>query len=348
MEADRGHRGGPSVGRGVDHDGPAGIDGSPERGLVERVVVVAAMVLVVCGGGGFVLGLLGSWWWWFDLYAHFRLQCAASLAVGLGFAVAAWHRPLVAAAGLLLLADVASLTPHLVPEHRPSAGQPLRLADFNVLTRNPRKADVVGWIAATGADVVMLQEVDDRWAAALAATPGYRVVDVLPRPDNFGLAALVREGAAVEVLATERPTFEGLPALVVHLRHEGRELALMGLHTLPPGSGEYAAIRDGQLAAVAAWATTQASAGRAPVVVGDLNATPFSAGLRPLREAELRDSLDAGGLLWAGSWPDLPGPFRIAIDACWHDAALVTVSRTVGPALGSDHRPLEIALAWAR
>ena len=137
------------------------------------------------------------------------------------------------------------------------------------------------------------------------------------------------------------------PALALQLRHEGRALALLSLHTLPPVSRANAATRDEQLRAAADWSTEQVEAGRAPVLLGDLNATPFSAGVRPLRTVGLRDSLAPGGLLAAGSWPALPGPLRIAIDHCWHDAGLVTVRRVVGPALGSDHRPLEVALAWA-
>lgn len=323
-------------------------DRDPLRAAVERAAELAAATCLVGGGGAFGLGLLGGWAWWLDLFAHFRLQTVVALAVALLLAAAARHRPMVAAAGLLLLADLATVAPHLISESRPGVGTPIRVAAFNVLSSNRGDAGVAAWIAGSGADVVVVQEVTDRWATSLATVPGYRLVEVLPRRDNFGLAALVREGSAVELRETERTTFEGVPAVVVQLRHGGRDVALLGLHTLPPASADYAAIRDAQLAAAARWATTQVAAGRAPVVVGDLNATPFSAGLRPLREAGLRDSLDAGGLLWAGSWPDLPGPFRIAIDACWHDAALVTVSRSVGPPLGSDHRPLEIALSWAR
>ena len=114
--------------------------------------------------------------------------------------------------------------------------------------------------------------------------------------------------------------------------------AVLQRRSAPPPAGR----RLAQLAAAG-----QVEAGRAPVLLGDLNATPFSAGVRPLRTVGLRDSLAAGGLWTAGSWPAWPGPLRIAIDHCWHDPGLVTLARTVGPALGSDHRPLEVALAWA-
>lgn len=316
--------------------------------MFERALVVMIVLLLAGGGLGLGLGLLGSFAWWLDLFAHFRVQCAGALGLALVLAGLARRGSLAATAGLLLLADLALLVPYAIPEARPSVGTPLRLAHLNVLSSNRQHADVLAWIAGTGADLVLLQEVDPRWAEVLATVPGYRTIDVLARPDNFGLAALVRERSALEVVAHERPMFAGLPALGLHLRHEGRELALLSLHTLPPVSREYATTRDAQLMAAANWSAMQVEAGRAPVLLGDLNATPFSASIRPLRAAGLRDSLAAGGLLAAGSWPDLPAPLRIAIDHCWHDPGLVTMARTVGPAVGSDHRPLEVSLAWAQ
>ena len=315
--------------------------------MFARVLGTVSALLLVGGGLGLGFGLLGVFAWWLDLFAHFRLQYAGMFGLSLVLAGLARRGSLAATAALLLVAELALLAPYAISEERASVGAPLRLAHLNVLTSNRQHAEVAAWIAGTGADVVLLQEIDPRWATALAAVPGYRVVDVLARADNFGLAALVREGSAVEVVAHERPVFAGLPALALQLRHEGRALALLSLHTLPPVSRANAAARDEQLRAAADWSAAQAEAGRAPVLLGDLNATPFSAGVRPLRTVGLRDSLVPGGLLAAGSWPELPGPLRIAIDHCWHDAGLVTVRRAVGPALGSDHRPLEVALAWA-
>ena len=316
--------------------------------FLDRVLVPLCVVLVVGGGVGLGLGLLGAFAWWLDLFAHFRVQYAGALLLALLLAGLRRRGSLAAVAGLLLIAALALLAPYAVPEDRSSVGPPLRLAHLNLLTSNRQHDAVLAWIAGSGAELVLLQEVDPRWAAVLATAPGYRLIASVPRNDNFGLAALLREGAAPELLASERLIFADLPALALRLRHDGRELALLSMHTLPPVSRAYAETRDAQLVGAARWAAAELEAGRAPVLLGDLNATPFSAGVAPLRSAGLRDSLLAGGLLSAGSWPDLPGPLRIAIDHCWHDPRLVTVVRRVGPALGSDHRPLEVSLAWSK
>lgn len=313
-----------------------------------RTTLVTLILFTIVGAGlASGLGLLGRWAWWLDLFAHFQLQCAAALLLALLLALLARRRRLALAAGVLLAVHLALLAPYAVPGDRSFVGPPLRLAHLNLLTSNDRHAEVVAWVASSGADVVLLQEVDARWAAVLAATPGYRPIELVPRADNFGLAALARVDTSLELVASERRDFAGLPALALQLRHHERALALLSLHTLPPISAGHAATRDAQLVAAGAWASGQIAGGAAPIVLGDLNATPFSAGVAPLRAAGLRDSLLAGGLLAAGSWPDLPWPLRIAIDHGWHDPRLVTVSRHIGPALGSDHRPLTLELAWA-
>jgi endonuclease/exonuclease/phosphatase (EEP) superfamily protein YafD len=225
---------------------------------------------------------------------------------------------------------------------------PLQLAHFNLLASNRSHAAVTTWITGSGAALVSLQEVDDRWAAVLAAVPGYRLLHALPRTDNFGLAILLRDDA-LSMMPTVAPLeLAGMPALAVQLQHAGRPITVLSLHTLPPVSRRYAETRDAQLAAAAAWAQAQRDEGLTPVILGDLNATPFSSGLAPLIAADLQDSLTAGSLWTAGSWPDLPWPLRIAIDHCWHDAGLVASDRVIGPALGSDHRPLRLDLRWAR
>lgn len=311
--------------------------------MVRRLVALGTVLLALA----WLLGLLGGLHWRLDLLAHFRVQMAGvALALGLVAAAArAWRW--AALAGGLLAGLLAGFVPYLGSAGAAS-GPRLVLAHFNVLSSNTRYADVAAWISGSGADVVFVQEVDPEWATALARVPGYRVVEVVARADNFGLAVLASETTAAEILGVERaPEIGEVPALVVALRHAGRELAVLSVHTLPPVSATYAATRDAQLVAAAIWARAQQATGRAAVVLGDLNATPFSAAMAPLKAVPgLRDSLQGGlRLLSAGTWP--AWPVRIAIDHCWHADALVAVDRVVGPALGSDHRPLVVSLAWA-
>jgi endonuclease/exonuclease/phosphatase (EEP) superfamily protein YafD len=108
-----------------------------------------------------------------------------------------------------------------------------------------------------------------------------------------------------------------------------------------PVGREGAARRDRQLRAVA-----DAVARGAPgptVVVGDLNATRWSAGFAPLIGAGLRDSATGWG--WQPTWPADLGPLGVPIDHVLHSPDLRVVSRSVPAWPGSDHRAVQAVLA---
>jgi endonuclease/exonuclease/phosphatase (EEP) superfamily protein YafD len=81
------------------------------------------------------------------------------------------------------------------------------------------------------------------------------------------------------------------------------------------------------------------------LIVGDFNATASSAILR-------RFSKEAGVVnapARIGTWFDpLPGLFRLAIDNAFTGPGLTVTHRRVGPANGSDHRPIVVTVARTR
>ncbi|PCC74444.1 hypothetical protein NAEX_07540 [Nannocystis exedens] len=305
-----------------------------------------SLVLVVGTCLFSLAGHLGALDWRLDLASHFRPWYAVAAALALVLAAALRRRRLAVAAALLLLAELWQVAPLWLA--RPlAAGEPaLRLVHFNGLSSNPRKAEAVAWLAGTAADVVVVQEVDADWAAALAAMPDHVALESVLRADNFGMTLLVRHGFEDMVVRTWREDLvPGIPTLAAELAVAGRRIALLAVHTLPPVSRDYAERRDAQLARAAAWAREQRGAGRLPVIVGDLNTSPFSAPLRRLlTDGGLVDSQRGFGL--QASWPVGPVFPRIAIDHCLHDPALVTAARALGPALGSDHLAVRVDLAW--
>jgi endonuclease/exonuclease/phosphatase (EEP) superfamily protein YafD len=328
---------------------PAASDPHPVRPrarLPARVLsgLTIALVLGTCLFS--LAGHLGALDWRLDLASHFRPWYAAAAALALVLAAALGRRRLAAAAGVLLLAELWQVAPFWLA--RPSAaGEPaLRLVHFNGLSSNPRKAEAVAWLAGTGADVVVVQEVDADWSAALRAMPDHVALESAPRADNFGMTLLVRHDFKDRVVRTWREDLAPeIPALAAELTVRGQSIALLAVHTLPPVGRDYAERRDAQLARAAEWAREQREAGRVPVLVGDLNASPFSAPLRRLlADGGLVDSQRGFGL--QASWP-VGHPFPpIAIDHCLHDPALVTAARALGPALGSDHLAVRVDLAW--
>jgi endonuclease/exonuclease/phosphatase (EEP) superfamily protein YafD len=83
----------------------------------------------------------------------------------------------------------------------------------------------------------------------------------------------------------------------------------------------------------------------APVLlVGDLNATPWSHGMRLLR-----DGTDLGyrspDPAWTATWYSFY-LLGIPIDHALATPPLVIARREIGPSVGSDHRPQLLEIGW--
>ncbi|MFI4859798.1 MAG: endonuclease/exonuclease/phosphatase family protein [Phycisphaerales bacterium JB063] len=306
------------------------------------------------------VSLLARFDWRWDLLTHFRFQYLVVFAVATpSLWLLRWRRmAMIAMAGLLLNAwfvlpiYLPSSDTRRAAELQADAQAPsLMVLHFNVHTSNARKQDVAAMIQTSGADVVFLQEINRAWVDALdAELAGYESVLIDPRSDNFGIGMWLRAGSVVTVrqarlvdVSDGRAQVNAIDATLEV--SGGASVRILAMHTLPPLSGDYASARDAQLAG--AGAVAQSTQGPF-VLIGDLNATPWSASYRRLVKAGgLTDSL-RGRAGWpthapGASWPaGLVSLGMIPIDHCLTAGGAVVVERRLGDATGSDHQPMMV------
>ena len=294
-----------------------------------------------CLGVVTVAGFFGGSWWVLDLLAGFRHQLAVALAFcALVAAFARWRRTAVVI-GVLAAVNLALVMPLYIGPSRPETGE-LRVLSFNVLGSNRRYAEVVDFIRASSADVVVLHEVTRRWedaieeAAATFDDWAYEVTEARGRGDLFGSMVLVHGGAAVESFGFALTD----PRAIEILLPDG--VAVLAIHPLSPSSEFRARQNDRQLLFAAEWAAGQDGP---TIVVGDFNATPWSFPFRRLvASTDLSNSARGFGLDL--SYPADGNPFvRVPIDHLLFSDDLAVVDRRLGPAMGSDHFPLTVDLA---
>ena len=227
-----------------------------------------------------------------------------------------------------------------VVEITPAAGgTALRLLLFNVFTDNLNSAAVLELVRRETPDVVILQEIDDRWAAEVqgleAILPHSKVIT---RTDNFGIGLWSR----LPLARAEEIAFGDyeLPSIHASVQVAGREITLVATHPMPPASAAGFAERNAQLSMIAA--LVQRSAAPA-IVIGDLNTTmwsPYFAKL--LRESGLADARKGFGIL--PTWPAGAPVLRIPLDHCLASPSLRVMGIRTGQAIGSDHLPLIVDL----
>lgn len=310
------------------------IIGRPQfRGLLESAAWLALPAAAT--------SLLDSWGWPWELPAHFRVQF--SLALVAGAVIWLIFRHWIRAAVFLLAALVMWClcgAPLPIPDTRTSEREErtFRICSFNVHTANRDFAATINFLRTNRFDAVFLMEIDGGWLSALEELrQEYPFFLARPRSDNFGVALLSRHAPRRQEIVTIGAA--GVPSVDVDL---GR-IRLFGTHPLPPGSREMATLRNEQLLHVAA----RLKAASRTVLVGDLNCTPWSSPFRQFEnESGLRDT--SGHFSWQPTWPSpLPSMFRIPIDHALVSTDIVCITRSVGPDLGSDHRPLLVEIASA-
>lgn len=304
--------------------------------------LVDILFLGACAGTW--LGFMGGLHWVLDLFSHFRWQYLPITALGIG-----WCLGLRRSGGLLLFCGLSFLTNGWElyrmrgePTVQPQEGNALRIVSLNVLAGNPNKKEVVDYLRSARADLIFLMEVDEAWEVALRPLLGshpHQAVHL--QAAQFGLALYSRV-----VIQDARVFFTSetaTPSLKLRLVHEGRELIFIGTHPAPPLGAALAASRDGQLRGLAGYVREI----KMPVVlVGDLNATPWSYGVKLLREGTQLSFRSPDG-------PSMPTWQAGTICALPIDHALCTpplrISRRVISAdVGSDHRAQELEVRWEK
>ena len=296
-----------------------------------------------------VAALLAPFGWPFELFAHFRWQlafatlCFVPLVLlrrsGLVFAAAVVC--VVAQALPLLVTPSRSAVAERAAEPCRGAEPQLRVVSLNLQFRNAEHERVLDWLRSHPADVVVLQELTPAWAAVLATTlDEYPHRFALTREDPYGIGLLSRtpleQARAVDFAG------DGLPSAVATVHIDGRPVQVIGVHTHWPVLPSLQQARDLGLR----HAAKQVRFAPGPsVLAGDLNLTPYAPTFATLlRDSGLQDAF--AGQRWRPTWRATFWPLALPIDHVLVPAQACVVSADVGADVGSDHRPVYVALRW--
>lgn len=314
-----------------------------------RALTIGLTAAVALLAGTTLAGFLAEQWWVFELASNLRLHLALALLAGAAALVGIRRVPVaiaaLGAAALNLAVIAAAFTgPQPAAAASLGAGAPsLEVTFFNTKIVHADMDATIELLGSRGDDVVVLAGGFTGWVDAIEAAD--LDLHLLAGPhthDGLELIALARDAdAEVEVhwLGAERRD------VFVEVRTEvdGLPVRVLGTHVVSPRTSPRATRRNAMLEWIPGWV----SGGSSPaVVIGDLNATPWSPVLRRVTgEAGLVDSQ-----LGHGFQPSYPASLRwfgLPIDHVLHTRDLTTVERHLGPSLGSDHRMVHAELTLA-
>lgn len=270
--------------------------------------------------------------WIVDLAVHWQWLYAALFAIAC-LAGAFWQRR-----WLLLLPLCALPVLTASPRLPRAADDPpaLRIAFANVHVSNRDPAPLLAWLAHEPVDLLAIAELSPAYAAALeAGTPDelqHRSLYPLSTPWGLGLLS---KHPLRDIRLIHAP--DGVARLQASVEIDGRQVQLTVTHPKPPVTAQLQAARDALMETVVRSMPSGPS-----IVVGDINATPWS---RPLLQAASQGLKRATGLepTWPAWWRLRPG---IPIDHVLGSTHWSVGKTAHGPGTGSDHRPVRAELHW--
>lgn len=279
-----------------------------------------------------LLGLLSHWQW-----GYVVLGTLAAMGAVFAGRRSAWL------ALLLVHASWWCQLPAAPAATQAQAASPaLTLGAVNLHYDNTQMQPLLDWLHSPSAPhVVVLHEFTPEHQQRLLREGGDALRQRYPyqswhaQPDQFGMALFSRWPLHnTRWHVGEAP--EMTPQLHTQLHWQSQVVALAAVHPMPPVSASYAQLRD---QSVLAAAQHVAADGQLGIVAGDLNDTPWGAGMRALAPWVRR----ASGL--APTWPNAWGWGSILpLDHVLVTAQWRVQQRHWGPDVGSDHRPVVVSL----
>lgn len=305
-------------------------------GLLGALGFVAAIISLA--------GFLGELAWWLEILSHFRVQFALCfLLLAMVFAAGRKTRPAASALALALVNALPVLLFRLPPAPPPSNASPVfRAMLINVNSHSGNPAAVGAIIASSRPDILVLEEISDRWLHALApALESYPHRKTAPRHDNFGIGLFSRH--PIESSRIVPFGMVDIPSVFAECRIGLQRLAVVATHPMPPGNAMLAAERNRHLD----WMARELTSLSGPVLLlGDLNTTPWSPVYRRFAlNSGLRNS--AQGRSIRPTWPAPLPLLWIPLDHVMHSPGIAIHDHQVGPDAGSDHLPVRVDFSLA-
>lgn len=304
-----------------------------------HLVSTASAVAIVASTLALLVGLGSSELWLCDLFANFRIQAGAAVIVLIPIQLLL-KRFTLPIASMLVLAPGIYLTYDASPTVRlDSSTQQLNLVSLNLGPRYSNAQLVSDYLTETKADILFLQEFSPAWELALTELAAHYPYSVLvPRPGSYGLAVYSLHpitDSTVGTLVVPR-----IPLIRASLRINQLSMEVTAVHLLTPVHPRSFRRRNAQIDVIADLAN---QTGKKAVFCGDWNLTPWSGQYRKIIDAGLTDGLAIDRL--KATWPSDLGRLGIPIDHCFVSEGIMIQSKSIGPDVGSDHRPISLEIS---
>lgn len=304
---------------------------------MQKTLLKLTYFLWICSIMLLGIGLLSPFYWLFDLISSFTLQLSIATVF---FSIILIFKKKYLVGGIaivLVLLNFLRFLPNDIRTEEIADRDKLTFASMNLLSTNFNSAEVVDYIKALDADVVLILEYTNFWDQALKEGIGndysYSVNKI--QDDNFGIALFSKHRMLNYRIMDFTNSY--FPMVNCKIDFKGTSLNIFGVHLENPMGPNNHKVRSYQIQQSINHLKNMDDV----IFIGDFNMTPYSNDFQRIEsKLNLTDTRHSIG----ASWPSFFWPLQIPIDHCFISPSFKLINRTKGPSMGSDHYPIIIEL----
>jgi endonuclease/exonuclease/phosphatase (EEP) superfamily protein YafD len=282
---------------------------------------------------GSVLAFLHDGHYVFEILDSLRYQFILSLAIGSAAALLCKRRYPAALYAMFLCLNLAvAYNPAPAGPCESGSGESLSVLSANLYFQNKKIDDVIKLVKRLQPDVVIFYEMKEESGNRLKElAKDYPFQNVFARDDGFGIGLYSRiKLESSRVFFSEKL---GIPHIVSLIKG----FTVYGIHPLPPLNSVYTEDRNRLLRSIEPTADL--------VVIGDMNAVPWSGILRETKKRLRLKDVRAGFRTLLPTWSQ-PGFYFLGLplDNCLVSERVRVEEFFIVPLPGSDHRAVFVRL----
>lgn len=304
------------------------------KAIVEKLKKFDGSFLIYATLAVTILGYFSKFNFLFDICSQFRMQYLLFGLILLVYWIIRKHKNIlslliVCIVILNLISVLGSLKFNDVTKK-----QGFKIEIINLLTKNKKYNAVRKEINDKSPDILVIQELDDKWSEELQAVKeNYPFIYEISRQDNFGIALYSK------IHITEiRKFFVGtldVPAISAFCDYEGKVFEIICIHTTPPTNQTYFKNTQKITQDLADYI---AENGHNAIIAGDFNTSHYSYNYKNfIKTSKMQDLSSIFHPTWSAFWLF---PFRITLDHLFVTKSFAVRDYAVGNNIGSDHLPI--------
>lgn len=281
-----------------------------------------------------ILGYFSKFNFLFDICSQFCLQYLIFALIVLVFYIIKKQKTIKSL--LVIFIILLNLFPVLgsIKINDSTKKQGFTIEVINLLTKNKKYNAVRKEINDKSPDILVIQELDDKWSEELQAVKeNYPFIYEISRQDNFGIA-LYSKIHITEIRKFFVGTLE-VPAISAFCDYEGKVFEIICIHTTPPICQKYFKNTQKIIDDLANYVVEN---GHNVIITGDFNTAPYSYNYKNfVKTSKMKDLSNIFHPTWSAFWLS---PFRITLDHIFVTKSFAVRDYAVGNNIGSDHLPI--------